>query len=198
MLKEQIPVDADDSLGPKQFLWPFGMPNLNSTNKTWTRVTDDNDLVHHLLALYFCWEYPIFAPLSKTHFLRHFEGGLPKYCSSILVNALLALGASFAMESLATATDIGTASSPMQAFAEEFNRLFAKETDRHRLTTVQALGIMAVYETRRGQDSASRYYAGQSMKLAQEMGLHRTSDLLDEDELAVRATTFWGSHALDQ
>lgn len=38
----------------------------------WTDITSDIDLVWHLLALYFCRGYPIFASLSKEHFLNDF------------------------------------------------------------------------------------------------------------------------------
>lgn len=37
------------------------------TTRLWTTVTSDTELIEHFLALYFCWEYPIFASLSKEH-----------------------------------------------------------------------------------------------------------------------------------
>jgi hypothetical protein len=61
----------------------------------WTTITNNINLILHLLALYFCWEYPIFAPLSKKHFLQDFRDGRHRYCSPLLVNALLALGCRF-------------------------------------------------------------------------------------------------------
>ena len=57
---------------------------------------------------------------------------------------------------------------------------------------------MSIREASCGRDSESWYYAGQSIRLAVEMGLHRIQDGLDEDELAVQAATFWGAFALDQ
>jgi hypothetical protein len=57
---------------------------------------------------------------------------------------------------------------------------------------------MSIREASCGRDSESWYYAGQSVRLAIEMGLHRLHDRGDEDELAVQAATFWGAFALDQ
>lgn len=67
------------------------------------------------------------------------------------------------------------------------------------MTTIQALGIMSIREASCGRDSESWYYAGQSIRLAIEMGLHRVSDNSgDSDEIAVQAATFWGAFSLDQ
>src|SRR5450432_4348178 len=54
----------------------------------WTSLTSDSEMVEHLLSLYFCWEYPIFASLSKRHFLEDFRARRRRYCSSLLVNAI--------------------------------------------------------------------------------------------------------------
>lgn len=82
--------------GPNEFIstqqWSQEiMPNPG----TWTIVTDDIKLVHHLLALFFCWEYPTFVTLSREHFIADFRGGSNRFCSSILVNAILATGCRF-------------------------------------------------------------------------------------------------------
>ncbi|KAL5585841.1 hypothetical protein FOVSG1_013533 [Fusarium oxysporum f. sp. vasinfectum] len=82
-------------------------------------------------------------------------------------------------------------------FFKESQRLFDQETDHHSLTTVQALGIMSIREARCGRSSESRYYAGQSIRLAFEMGLHRTPDKGDKEELVVQLATFWGAFSLD-
>lgn len=78
-----------------QVLLPLETPEIQAPEVTWTDITSDIDLVWHLLALYFCWEYPIFASLSKENFLNDFKDGRPRYCSPMLVNALLALGCRF-------------------------------------------------------------------------------------------------------
>ncbi|TWU71340.1 hypothetical protein ED733_002248 [Metarhizium rileyi] len=164
--------------------------------QSWTSITGDINLVQHLLALYFCWEYPTFASLSKEHFLQDFQDGRHRYCSPMLVNALLALGCRFSTHPMTRANPNDPYTSG-DHFFKESQRLFIQETDHHTLTTIQALGIMSIREASCGRDSESWYYAGQSIRLAVEMGLHRIQDGLDEDELAVQAATFWGAFALD-
>ncbi|KAK3330699.1 fungal-specific transcription factor domain-containing protein [Apodospora peruviana] len=164
---------------------------------TWTTITNDARLVQHLLALYFCWEYPTFASLSKEHFLQDFMAGRTRFCSSILVNALLALGCRFSNQPSTRANPNDPYTSGDHFFKESL-RLFYEEEDHHTLTTIQALGIMSIREASCGRDSESWYYAGQSIRLAIEMGLHQVQDAgRDDDESAVQAATFWGAFALD-
>ncbi|KAL2134576.1 hypothetical protein VTI74DRAFT_11398 [Chaetomium olivicolor] len=164
---------------------------------TWTTLTGDAGLVQHLLSLYFCWEYPTFASLSKEHFLKDFMEGRPRFCSSILVNALLALGCRFSSKPN-TRSNPDDPHTSGNHFFKECQRLFYQEQNHHKLTTIQALGIMSIREASCGRDSESWYYAGQSIRLAIEMGLHRLQDDgRDDDESAVQAATFWGAFALD-
>lgn len=82
--------------GPDEFLsaqqWSQGTAPAPGS---WTLITDDIELVHHLLALFFCWEYPTFVTFSREHFIYDFRNGAHRYCSPILVNALLAMGCRF-------------------------------------------------------------------------------------------------------
>ncbi|KAM7219324.1 Fungal specific transcription factor domain containing protein [Rhypophila decipiens] len=163
----------------------------------WTKITLDGGLVTHLLSLYFCWEYPTFASLSKEHFLQDFSEGRTRFCSSILVNALLALGCRFSSKPTTRAVPHDPYTSGDHFFREAL-RLFNEEADHHKLTTIQALGIMSIREASCGRDSESWYYAGQSIRLAIEMGLHEIQgDGRDDDLTAVQAATFWGAFALD-
>jgi hypothetical protein len=174
------------------------VPEMKVPPRTWTKLTDDPGLVQHLLALYFCWEYPTFASLSKEHFLKDFMEGRPRFCSSILVNALLALGCRFSSKPNTRSVPDDPHTSGNHFF-KECQRLFYQEQNHHKLTTIQALGIMSIREASCGRDSESWYYAGQSMRLAIEMGLHRLQDdAEDDDESAVQTATFWGAFALDQ
>jgi len=70
---------------------------------SWTNVTDDPELVMHLMNMYFTWHYTYFTTLSKNLFWREFlRGKQPSevrrekvYCTPLLVNAMLALGCHF-------------------------------------------------------------------------------------------------------
>jgi hypothetical protein len=190
--------DATSPLrGLEHTLTPFEESGAKSSPDSWTSITGDNNLVQHLLALYFCWEYPVFASLSKEHFLQDFHAGRRRYCSSTLVNALLALGCRFSTKP-ATRADQSDPYSSGDHFFQESQRLFYQETDHHSFPTIQALGVMSIREASCGREYESLYYIGQSIRLAVEMGLHRFDDGSDEDELAVQSATFWGAFALDQ
>ncbi|KAI1765794.1 fungal-specific transcription factor domain-containing protein [Hypoxylon sp. FL1150] len=193
---DQSAAEGPQNRGADQILAPLDSPEMKVAPGTWTSVTKDANLVSHLLALYFCWEYPTFASLSKEHFMKDFLNGTHRYCSPILVNALLALGCRFSTKpnTRANPSDARTAG---DHFFQEALRLFYRENNHHSLTTIQALGIMSIREASCGRDSESWYYAGQSIRLAIEMGLHRLSNDGDEDEVAVQAATFWGAFALD-
>ena len=194
---DRISDDIPRFSGFQHVLWPLGGPETDSVHGTWTSVTSDINLVYHLLALYFCWEYPTFAPLSKEHFLQDFREGRHRYCSPILVNALLALGCRFSSEAVTRLIPDNHRTSG-DHFFQEAQRLLDQETNHHSLTTIQALGIMSVRETSCGRHSMSRYYAGQSIRLALEMGLHHVRGDQEEDERTVVLATFWGAFALDK
>lgn len=183
--------------GVEQVLATPGLQHSRTTPSTWTHVTRDAALVQHLLALYFCWEYPTFASLSKEHFLVDFWASRPRFCSQILVNALLALGCRFSSHPQ-TRADPNDPHTSGDHFFREALRLFHQEKNHHTLTTIQALGIMSIREASCGRDSEAWYYAGQSMRLAFEMGLHYVDHNGNEDEIAVQSATFWGAFALDQ
>ncbi|ESZ95156.1 hypothetical protein SBOR_4456 [Sclerotinia borealis F-4128] len=167
---------------------------------SWTKVTSDSDLVDHLMALYFCWEYPTFASLSKEHFLRDYRNGKREHCSELLVNAILALGCRFSTHTNAR-TDPNDSATAGSHFFVEATRLLKSEKDQHRLTTIQALGLMSIREASAGRSSVSIYLSGQSIRLSIEMGLEAegrqpTEPL--EGAQAVRLATFWGAFSLDQ
>ncbi|KAH7018227.1 fungal-specific transcription factor domain-containing protein [Microdochium trichocladiopsis] len=196
-VQAQSPTDNSQRYpGVEQVLATPGAQYSKATPVRWTLVTRDAALVQHLLALYFCWEYPTFASLSKEHFLTDFWASRPRFCSQILVNALLALGCRFSSHPH-TRADPNDPYTSGDHFFKEALRLFHQEKNHHSLTTIQALGIMSIREASCGRDSESWYYAGQSMRLAFEMGLHYVDQNGNEDEVAVQSATFWGAFALD-
>jgi hypothetical protein len=196
--------DSPQNRGPHEALSTLHDPTMEQlitqNTNTWTSVTKNPDLVHHLLALYFCWEYPTFASLSKEQFLSDFSQGRERYCSSMLVNALLALGCRFSQLPI-TKADASDAYSSGQHFFRESLRLLRQETDYHSVLVIQTLGILSLREASCGRVAQSVAFSGQSMRLAIEMGLHRiVEDGREErtDEFAVQSATFWGAFTLDQ
>jgi hypothetical protein len=56
----------------------------------WTNITGDDQLVRQLLREYIKLEYPFTTVFSVEHFLKDMAAGRKNFCSSLLVNAVLA------------------------------------------------------------------------------------------------------------
>jgi hypothetical protein len=181
--------------------------------KSWTTVTDDVEVIVHLINMYFAWHYAFFATLSKSLFYRDFLlGKLPAapkrtvYCSSLLVNAMLALGCHFT-ESPAGRVDPADATTKGDAFFAEAKRLIAEndEYETPRLTTIQALCLMSVREAGCGREATGWVYSGMGFRMAQDMGLNldssgmsNSSGGMDGQEIDARRITFWGCFQFDK
>jgi hypothetical protein len=180
---------------------------------SWTNVTKDPQLIIHLINMYFDWHYPFFTTLSKSLFYRDFVKGKPMlapketvYCSSLLVNAMLALGCHFTAIPGAYATPGDTRTKGDHFFAEA-KRLIVDndEYEKPRLVTVQALALMSVREAGCGREAKGWVYSGMSFRMAQDLGLNLNEgglsadgERLDEHEIDARRITFWGCFLFDK
>ncbi|KAK8235896.1 fungal-specific transcription factor domain-containing protein [Phyllosticta capitalensis] len=179
---------------------------------SWTTVTKDSELIMHLINMYFVWHYAFFTTLPKNLFYRDFLMGNPpgedgrKYCTPLLVNAMLALGCHFTALPAARANrdDSTTAG---DHFFKEAKRIIM-ENDLHekpRMTTVQALALMSVREAGCGREAKGWVYSGMSFRMACDLGLNLDSGglssgqrSLDDDEEDARRVTFWGCFLFDK
>jgi hypothetical protein len=180
---------------------------------SWTTVTAETEVVVHLINMYFTWHYPYFTTLSKSLFYRDFlrgkQPGTTKrtmYCSSLLVNAMLALGCHFT-NSPAGCADPNDPTTKGDAFFAEAKRLIIEndEYEKPKLTTIQALCLMSVREAGCGREAKGWVYSGMSFRMAQDMGLNLDSggmtnskETLDEQEIDARRVTFWGCFLFDK
>jgi hypothetical protein len=179
---------------------------------TWTRVTDDADLITLLLDKYFSYHYPYFTTLSRKMFQRDYIRGRPGlvghtgtvYCSSLLINAMLALGCHFTDVPGAYGTVDDTRTKGDHFFAEA-KRLIIEhdEYEKPRLVTVQALALMSVREAGCGREAKGWVYSGMSFRMAQDIGLNLEIGALEkermsEHEIDARRITFWGCFLFDK
>ncbi|RDL30708.1 putative pathway-specific regulatory protein nit-4 [Venustampulla echinocandica] len=180
---------------------------------SWTAVTSDTEFIVHLINMYFTWHYPYFTTLSKSLFYRDFLLGKatinPKrtlYCSSPLVNAMLALGCHFT-DSPKGCAHPGDTTTKGDAFFAEAKRLIVEndEYEKPSLTTIQALCLMSVREAGCGREAKGWVYSGMAFRLAQDMGLSLDSggmtnsrESMDEQEIDARRVTFWGCFLFDK
>jgi len=58
---------------------------------TWTSISSNDGLMQKLLHAYFLYEYQWFTYFNKDLFLQDMVAGLHRFCSPLLVNALLAV-----------------------------------------------------------------------------------------------------------
>lgn len=180
---------------------------------TWSDVTKNAEDVMHLLNMYWNWHYPYFTTLSRSLFWQDFVKGKPRgpvfkttYCSSLLVNAMLALGCHFTDVNCAYATP-GDSWTKGDHFFAEAKRLIVEndEYEKPRLTTVQALAMMSVREAGCGREAKGWVYSGMSFRMAQDLGLNLNlggintdNEHMDEQEIDARRVTFWGCFLFDK
>ncbi|KUI68767.1 Nitrogen assimilation transcription factor nit-4 [Cytospora mali] len=188
-------------------------PSNEDPMTSWSEVTKDRQLVTHLMNMYWNWHYPYFTTLSKSLFWREFLGGKSrgllkgkKYCSSLLVNAMLALGCHFtdAPGAYAVAGDSRTKG---DHFFAEAKRLIIDndEYEKPRLVTVQALALMSVREAGCAREAKGWVYSGMSFRMAQDIGLNLDAGAIAADqeqisaeEIDARRITFWGCFLFDK
>ncbi|KAK5163709.1 uncharacterized protein LTR77_010382 [Saxophila tyrrhenica] len=164
---------------------------------TWFPQPQDAEFVDHLLHLYFCWVHPFYHLFSREHFLHDMSRGRTEFCSALLVNAVLAIACHYSDRSLAR-SDPNDSTTAGDYFFAEAKRLLDK-TDKASVTSVQALGLMALRETSQGRESHGYQYAGRCVRTALEMGLHLSmvGSGLRSSEIEVRKITFWGVFNLE-
>ena len=202
----------DPELGTPQGLVATTPENLFQRQEdiltSWTSVTKNAELIFHLLNMYFTWHYPYFTTLSKALFFRDFSKGkrehvsrMKKYCTPLLVNAMLALGCHFTSwpEARTNPEDSSTAG---DQFFKEAKRLIVEndEFESPSLATVQALALMSVREAGCGREPKGWIYSGMSFRMACDLGLNidSMSSQLDEQEIDARRITFWGCFLFDK
>lgn len=205
-----IYLDPDEDTGsPGQ----EGFQQQDNPLTSWTTVTNETEVVVHLINMYFTWHYPYFTTLSKSLFYRDFLYGKPQgpskrtsHCSSLLVNAMLALGCHFTNSPKGCA-DPGDPATKGDHFFAEAKRLIVEndEYEKPKLTTVQALALMSVREAGCGREAKGWVYSGMSFRMALDMGLNfdaggmtNNKEHMDETEIDARRITFWGCFLFDK
>lgn len=125
--------------------------------------------------------------------------GRKKYCSSLLVNAILALACRFSNRPDARA-DPNNPASAGDHFFREAKRILEIEGDTPSLTSIQALALMSLHEAGCGNDSSGWMYSGRAFRMGLDMGFNLPLDGLglSPTEVEVRKITFWGCFTIDK
>ncbi|KAL3420598.1 fungal specific transcription factor [Phlyctema vagabunda] len=179
-------------------------PRTMVQTASWTTVTTDVEFMKHLFNLYFTWSHPFYYVFSQETFFLGMRDRNIKYCSPLLVNSVLAVACHFSdrREARADPDDPSTAGGH---FYEEARRLLCEQIlsgyEPSPLTTIQALGVLSIGAAMAGYDSPGWRFAGQTMNMAVELGLHTSLNTsptatLSPTEIEARNITFWGSYNL--
>ncbi|PVH92895.1 hypothetical protein DM02DRAFT_604691 [Periconia macrospinosa] len=156
----------------------------------WTNVSSDDRLMRRLLGAFFIHEYPWMTIFHKDYFLEDMISGQTRFCSSLLVNAILAK-ASTVYEGLPNKTMFWDPQNLGYRFLAEARRLWELIAETASLTTIQAgYLITAVYNVN-GLDKIGLSYTLQAISMAYKMDLFRLS-ITDEYKLQnAKAITAW-------
>ncbi|KAI9729058.1 MAG: hypothetical protein M1828_000143 [Chrysothrix sp. TS-e1954] len=179
---------------------------VSQTSRPWTTVTNDQDLIGHLLNLYFSWQHSFFQSFPEKLFRSDMAAGRTKFCSSILVNAICAAGC-FLSAREQVRQDGPAGKDLMMSFYDQCTKLLA-ETDVSTITTTAALYLMSYVEGTRGRLSGLWTFSGRSTLMAVDINLHlqrnpkpTSSPEEEEDrknEEKTRLHAFWGCFHVDQ
>jgi hypothetical protein len=161
----------------------------------WTNVTMDGELVQHLIQVYLAWGNPLYTFISEELFMHGMRDRKTKYCTPLLVNAVLAMGCHFSDRPETRANQSDPTSIGDQFYAEAERLL--REDSRPCLTTVQSLGIMSLHQAMNNRDSSGWSLMCQTMGMVIELGLHKEvppNGNITPSEAVVRRITFWGAY----
>ncbi|KAI3055902.1 transcriptional regulator family: Fungal Specific TF [Aspergillus niger] len=168
----------------------------------WTRVTDDDEFVSHLITLYLTWRHPCFPCLDQDLFLRDMKSAKlsSQFCSPFLVNAILADACAYS--DYAEAYEVPSDPSTRGAhFYHEAKQCFEQEDGHLTIATVQALAVLSTCACFMGKDRKGWIYQGQlafaAKELKRTLGSGSFGSIPDAPDIA-RATDFtlWGLYNL--
>lgn len=148
------------------------IPLFRVPAKPWTKVTEDDHLVSHLISLYFTWDHPLSQLFDQTLFLDHMttQDTASEFCSPLLVNSILAVASSYSdFPELFTVP--GDATSKGLHFYTEAERLWKAEEGQISLPNIQALCLMSYLLEGYGKLQTSWMMLRQAVQLAQDFGI---------------------------
>ncbi|OJK00348.1 hypothetical protein ASPACDRAFT_1855924 [Aspergillus aculeatus ATCC 16872] len=162
----------------------------------------DEELQEHLIALYFQWEQPWLQLVDEQLFRQSLrqEG---RYCSPLLLHCILAMGARYSerLEVHSTPDDPNTAGESLLEVAEVLLHFDLRSPS---ITTIQSLGIMAIFYVAIGSDSKGWLRHGMAIRLALDMGLNLDFATLErthrfsEVEIKLRKQIYWSLYCTDK
>ncbi|KAB8233349.1 putative C6 transcription factor [Aspergillus alliaceus] len=139
--QERLAADAQSRITLEKLC---DIPVFHVPAQPWTAVTDDDHLVSHLISMYFTWDHPLSQLVDQKVFLRHMREGNKntEFCTSFLVNSMLAVASTYSdfPEAFAIPGDVASKGAN---FFYEAERLWKAEEGRPSLANIQALALLS-------------------------------------------------------
>ncbi|PHH86631.1 hypothetical protein CDD83_9949 [Cordyceps sp. RAO-2017] len=167
-------------------------PRLSKTKPSaWTSVCDDDAFMNGLLAAWFRSEYSSQSPVHKNFFLEDMASQRSTFCSSLLVNAVLAYAC--ICSRLPDRPEYRNPHSYSYRFLVEAKRIWELEAIRPCITTIQAGIILNLVHNLDGLDEIGRAYGEHSVTLASALGLFggAVEEVRSKRDRDGRAFTAW-------
>ncbi|KAM0250860.1 hypothetical protein ACHAP5_002079 [Fusarium lateritium] len=139
----------------------------------WTTVCDDDELMRDLLSVLFRCEYQFTSAFHKDLLLQDMAARRTNFCSSLLVNVLLAY-ACVCNPRLSNRVEYWNPSSFMYRFLAEAKRLWELEATIALITTIQAGIIFSVIHNLCGLDEIGQAYRIQAVTLSHRLRIFDT------------------------
>ncbi|KAH7131319.1 fungal-specific transcription factor domain-containing protein, partial [Dactylonectria macrodidyma] len=160
------------------------------------------ETVEHLIDLYFEWEQPWCQLVDEQLFRQSRQNG-GRFFSPLLLNCILAIGSRYSdkVEVRADPDDPNTAG---RMFLETAEVLLHFDLKWPSITTIQSLGVMAIFYVAIGSDAAGWLHHGMAIRLVLDMGLNLDSTILggstrlSTEEIGLRRQIYWTLYCTDK
>ena len=125
---------------------------------TWTTITSDQALIHHLLKLYFTWVHPVHMVFSRPHFMASFDNHDDVYCTSALVNAICAMACHLFVTKHDEGFELGLDPKDLRERFMLEARTLVQELPAEKLAVVQTYAVMFLVDLSSGIGATSASY----------------------------------------
>ncbi|KAH8127124.1 hypothetical protein LI328DRAFT_141615 [Trichoderma asperelloides] len=170
----------DDSMGSDEYqnlyIKPFHSAEVidpllaNAKPSSWTAVCNDDVLMRDLLSVFFRCEHHFTSAFQKDYFLEDMATKRKDFCSSLLVNIVLAYSC-VCYPNFSDRSEYWNPKTLGYAFAAEAKRLWELESEFPRITTIQAGILFNVFYNLCGLDEVGQSYRIQAIALAHQIRL---------------------------
>lgn len=189
-----------DGLPAPAFLLPPPASGDTAQSQTdeWTQTGLRRAYVRQLLDILSTWDSLPGCIVCKAPFLEAYDTGSDQFCSTALVNAMLALATRVVVEPAEDETGLSLAGRPgSKQFSNSAEALLGNAKLASHLPDIQALGILSIYKISCGHETEAQMFAKLFVSRISDL-YSRPSSAGKEDEVynTVLTTTYCGGVSL--